>query len=60
MQVTWPDATMSIQQMIDEGVRRAYSNPDNPLRASVLADPPAPARTPGQHPGGGAFRDRPW
>ena len=46
MQVTWPDATMSIQQMIDEGVRRAYSNPDNPLRASVLADPPAPARTP--------------
>jgi len=39
MQVTWPDATMSIQQMIDEGVRRAYGNPDNPLRASVLADP---------------------
>jgi tartrate/fumarate subfamily iron-sulfur-dependent hydro-lyase alpha chain len=39
MQVTWPDATMSIQQMIDEGVRRAYANPDNPLRASVLADP---------------------
>ena len=39
MQVTWPDATMSVQQMIDEGVRRAYANPDNPLRASVLADP---------------------
>lgn len=39
MNVTWPDATMSIQQMIDEGVRRAYGNPDNPLRASVLADP---------------------
>ena len=31
MQVTWPDATMSIQKMIDEGVRRAYANPDNPL-----------------------------
>jgi fumarate hydratase class I len=30
---------MSIQQMIDEGVRRAYGNPDNPLRASVLSDP---------------------
>ena len=30
---------MSIQEMIDEGVRRAYGNPDNPLRASVLADP---------------------
>lgn len=39
MNVTWPDATLSIQQMIDEGVRRAYANPDNPLRASVLADP---------------------
>jgi fumarate hydratase class I len=39
MNVTWPDATMSIQKMIDEGVRRAYANPDNPLRASVLADP---------------------
>lgn len=39
MQVTWPDATMSVQEMINEGVRRAYTNPDNPLRASVLLDP---------------------
>ena len=39
MNVSWPDATLSIHQMIDEGVRRAYANPDNPLRASVLADP---------------------
>lgn len=39
MNVTWPDATMSVQEMVDEGVRRAYLNPDNPLRASVLADP---------------------
>ncbi len=38
MNVQW-DATLSLQQMIDEGVRRAYMNPDNPLRASVLADP---------------------
>jgi fumarate hydratase class I len=38
MNVKW-DATLSVQQMIDEGVRRAYLNPDNPLRASVLADP---------------------
>ena len=30
---------LSLQAMIDEGVRRAYTNPDNPLRASVLADP---------------------
>jgi fumarate hydratase class I len=30
---------MSVQKMVDEGVRRAYTNPDNPLRASILADP---------------------
>jgi len=28
-----------MQQMVDEGVRRAYLDPDNKLRASVLADP---------------------
>ena len=38
MNVQW-DAKLSLQQMIDEGVRRAYLNPDNPLRASVLLDP---------------------
>ncbi len=31
--------TMSLQEMADEGVRRAYLDPDNKLRASVLADP---------------------
>lgn len=39
MQVSWPDATMSIEDMVNEGVRRAYNYPDNKLRASVLADP---------------------
>ncbi|MCX7946134.1 MAG: fumarate hydratase [Hydrogenophilus sp.] len=29
----------SLQELVDEGVRRAYTNPFNPLRASVLADP---------------------
>jgi hypothetical protein len=38
MNVRW-DATMSLQEMVNEGVRRAYNRPDNPLRASVLADP---------------------
>jgi fumarate hydratase class I len=38
MDVRW-DATMGIQDMVDEGVRRAYLHPDNKLRASVLADP---------------------
>jgi fumarate hydratase class I len=38
MNVQW-QATMGIQEMINEGVRRAYLDKDNPLRASVLADP---------------------
>ncbi len=28
-----------LQQMVDEGVRRAYLDPDNKLRMSILADP---------------------
>jgi fumarate hydratase class I len=28
-----------VQEMVDEGVRRAYLNSDNKLRASILADP---------------------
>ena len=39
MSVQWADATMSVSDMINEGVRQAYLNPDNPLRASVLSDP---------------------
>ncbi|MCE8011412.1 fumarate hydratase [Halomonas daqingensis] len=38
MNVRW-DAEMSLDDMINEGVRRAYQLPDNVLRASVLADP---------------------
>jgi len=38
MNVQW-QATMSVQEMIDEGVRRAYMDKNNPLRASVLSDP---------------------
>jgi len=33
------EETKDIQQMVDEGVRRAYLDPDNKLRASILADP---------------------
>lgn len=43
MDVRW-DASLSLEDMINEGVRRAYLHPDNVLRASVLADP-AGART---------------
>ncbi|MCE9662422.1 fumarate hydratase [Halomonas sp. M5N1S17] len=38
MNVRW-EADMSLDDMINEGVRRAYKLPDNVLRASVLADP---------------------
>lgn len=38
MQVQW-QADMTVQEMVDEGTRRAYLNPDNPLRLSILADP---------------------
>jgi fumarate hydratase class I len=33
------DTSSTIQEMVDEGVRRAYSDPENPLRASVVSDP---------------------
>ncbi|MBT6287964.1 MAG: fumarate hydratase [Oceanospirillales bacterium] len=39
MHVTWDGATMSVTDMINEGVRRAYTHPDNVLRASILEDP---------------------
>ncbi|HIF9168351.1 TPA: fumarate hydratase [Photobacterium damselae] len=38
MNVQW-DSDLTVQEMIDEGVRQAYTNPLNPLRASVVADP---------------------
>jgi fumarate hydratase class I len=38
MNVSW-DSDLTVQEMVDEGVRQAYNNPDNPLRASVLKDP---------------------
>ena len=39
MDVRWDGATMSIADMVNEGVRRAYLDPDNKLRASIVADP---------------------
>lgn len=38
MNVQW-EADKSLTAMINEGVRRAYLQPDNVLRASILADP---------------------
>ncbi|MGQ0596461.1 fumarate hydratase [Aquabacterium sp.] len=40
MGVKWEGfGARSIQEAVDEGVRRGYNNPDNKLRASVLSDP---------------------
>ncbi len=38
MDVQW-ETEMSVADMINEGVRRAYLHPDNVLRASILDDP---------------------
>jgi fumarate hydratase, class I len=38
MKVQW-DAEMSVTDMCNEGIRQAYMNPDNILRASILSDP---------------------
>src|SRR5580698_954324 len=39
MDLRWDDATMSLDDMVNEGVRRAYTNADNPLRHSIVSDP---------------------
>lgn len=38
MQVSW-DAALTVEQMVNEGVSRAYLLPDNKLRASMVTDP---------------------
>lgn len=38
MSLSW-DAEMGLEEMINEGVRRAYLHTDNILRASILEDP---------------------
>ena len=48
MNVRW-EADMSLDDMVNEGVRRAYTLPDNVLRASVLADPDGKRRNTGDN-----------
>ena len=38
MNVQW-ESDISVTDMVNEGVRRAYNHPDNVLRASILSDP---------------------
>ena len=39
MDVKRDKTNLTVQQMVDEGTRRAYNNPENPLRASIVKDP---------------------
>ena len=39
MDVRWSGFTGSVDDAVNEGVRRGYNHPDNTLRASVVADP---------------------
>ena len=39
MDVRWEGFTGSVDDAINEGVRRGYNHPDNNLRASIVADP---------------------
>ena len=58
MDVRWDDTAMSVADMVNEGVRRAYTHPDNILRPSIMADPAGARKntgdnTTGGHPHGG-------
>jgi fumarate hydratase class I len=48
MDVRW-ETKMSLEQLVNEGVRRAYTDKDNPLRASILADPDGKRKTTGDN-----------
>src|SRR5210317_1745676 len=48
MEVSW-QGDMSVTDMVNEGVRRAYMNPDNKLRASILEDPDGARRNTGDN-----------
>src|SRR5690606_17668740 len=43
------EGDLELEAMINEGVRRAYQNPDNILRASILADPDGARRNTGDN-----------
>jgi fumarate hydratase class I len=48
MNVRW-DTNRSLEELVNEGVRRAYTDKDNPLRASMLADPDGKRRNTGDN-----------
>ena len=48
MSLQWQE-DMSLEDMINEGVRQAYTHPDNVLRASILSDPAGARRNTGDN-----------
>ena len=48
MAVRW-DATLSLEEMVNEGVRQAYTDSTNPLRASIVRDPAGERRNTGDN-----------
>jgi len=48
MSLKW-QGDMSLEDMINEGVRQAYTHPDNVLRASILSDPAGARRNTGDN-----------
>ena len=48
MDVQW-DATLSLEEMVNAGVHRAYTDADNPLRASIVSDPDGARRNTGDN-----------
>ncbi len=48
MDIKW-ERNLTLQEMVDEGVRRAYTNADNPLRASIVSPPIGERRNTGDN-----------
>jgi fumarate hydratase class I len=49
MELLWDRATLSIDEMVNAGVRKAYSEADNPLRESMVRDPAGERRNTGDN-----------
>ncbi len=48
MNVRW-ETDMTVEEMVNEGVRQAYANAENPLRASVVKNPAGPRKNTGDN-----------
>ena len=46
---TFIDSDLSLADLVNEGVRQAYLNPDNPLRTSIVSDPLASRKNTGDN-----------